>query len=217
VTPEQYQARGGALYGPMKAESEREARRWFGDRVTVVRPGLIVGPRDATDRFTYWPVRIARGGDIAAPGDGLDPVQIIDARDLAEWTIRLVEAGVTGTFNAVGPRSRLTMAEQLHGIRAALPGDVDLRWNWIPAEFLRGQGIRAWTEMTTWFGPQALLSQASHARALDAGLTFRPLAETARDTLTWFRTLPEARQQALAAGLSPERESALLEAWRREG
>lgn len=217
VTPEQLQTSGGGLYGVMKAESEREALRWFGDRVTIVRPGLIVGPRDTTDRFTYWPVRISRGGAIAAPGDGFDPVQIIDGRDLAEWTIRLVEAGSTGRFNAVGPRSPLTMAEQLHGIRAALAGDFDLRWHWIPAEFLRAEGIRPWSEMTTWFGPRALLSQAGHTRALAAGLRFRPLAETVTDTLTWFRSLPEARQATMSAGLTPAREEALLEAWAARG
>src|SRR5205085_697188 len=103
VTPQQFQQNVGELYGPMKVASEREARRWFGDRTTVIRPGLIVGPGDSSFRFTYWPYRIAQGGEILAPGDGTDPVQIIDARDLAEWTVRGVEDGKTGTFNATGP------------------------------------------------------------------------------------------------------------------
>jgi 2'-hydroxyisoflavone reductase len=214
VTPEAYT---GALYGPMKAASEREAFRWFGDRTTIIRPGLIVGPRDQTDRFTYWPRRIARGGVIAAPGDGLDPVQIIDGRDLAEWTIRMVESGTTGVFNGVGPRSRLTMAEQLYGIRAAFSGDLDVAFKWIPAEFLQAQGVRQWNEMTTWFGPRALLSEASNARAVAAGLTYRSLAQTTLDTLAWFETLPAERQAAPVAGLAADKERALLEAWAQAG
>lgn len=218
VTPERFQERGG-LYGPMKAASEREAVRRFGaDRTTIIRPGLIVGPRDASDRFTHWPVRIARGGEVLAPGDGNDPVQVIDARDLAEWTVRMVEDGTTGTFNATGPRARLTMAEQLHGIRAALPGDIDgLRFTWVPADFLQEQGVRPWSEMTTWFGHRAVLSEANIERAVEAGLTFRPLAVTAADTLAWFRTLSEERRSAMRAGIASDKERAVLEAWRERG
>ncbi len=207
----------GALYGPMKAASEAEGRRWFGDRTTIIRPGLIVGPRDGTDRFTYWPVRIARGGDIIAPGDGLDPVQIIDGRDLAEWTIRMVENGTTGTFNATGPRSRMTMAEQLHGIRGALPGDLELRFHWLPADFLDGQGVRRWSEMTTWFGPRAPIADTSVERAVAAGLTFRPLAETTVDTLAWFGEQPAERRGEMRAGLAAEKEARVLAAWRESG
>lgn len=214
VTPEAYQAQAGALYGPMKAASEREAARWFGERTTIIRPGLIVGPGDATDRFTYWPVRIARGGEVLAPGSGRDPVQIIDARDLAEWTVRTVEEGQTGAYNAVGPRSTLTMAEQLHGIRAALPGDLEVGFTWVPAEVLQAEGVRPWSEMTTWFGPDAVLSKTSNARAVEAGLTFRSLSETTLDTLAWFRSLPAERQGAMQAGLDPEKERRVLEGWR---
>lgn len=215
VTPEQYQASAGALYGPMKAAAEAEAGRWFGADAVIVRPGLIVGPGDSTDRFTYWPVRIARGGDVVAPGDGTDPVQIIDVRDLAEWTVRLVEEDGRGTFNAVGPRSTLTMAEQLAGIRAALPGDLDLRIHWAPMGVLQAEGVRPWSEMTTWFGPGSVLARASNRRAVSAGLTYRPLAVTARDTLEWFRTLPPERQAAPRAGLPTEKEERVLAALRR--
>ncbi|TVP51131.1 MAG: NAD-dependent epimerase/dehydratase family protein [Gemmatimonadales bacterium] len=217
VTPEVYQERGGALYGPMKAASEREAARWFGDRTTVIRPGLIVGPGDQTDRFTYWPVRIARGGEVLAPGTGADRVQVIDARDLAEWTVRVVEEGATGDFNAVGPRAPLSMAEQLHGIRGALPGDLEVGFTWVPAEFLQAEGVRPWSEMTTWFGPDAVLSRASNARAVAAGLSFRPLATTTVETLEWFRSLPAERQNAMQAGLDAEKERAVLAAWRERG
>jgi 2'-hydroxyisoflavone reductase len=214
VTPQVYQQEGGRLYGPMKAASEREAKRWFGDRTTVIRPGLIVGPRDQTDRFTYWPVRIARGGEVLAPGDGKDPVQVVDARDLAEWTIRTVEEGTTGVFNATGPRSRLTMAEQLHGIRAALPGDLaDLRFTWVPADFLQEHGVRPWAHMTTWFGHRAALGDVDVSRAVAAGLTYRPLAVTAADTLEWFRALPAERRNAPRAGLDAGTEAAVLRAW----
>jgi 2'-hydroxyisoflavone reductase len=213
VTPEAYQAAGARLYGPMKAASEQEALRRFGERTTIIRPGLIVGPGDQTDRFTYWPVRIARGGEVLAPGDGTDPVQIIDARDLAEWTVRTVEERATGVFNGVGPRSPLSMAEQLYGIRGALPGDLDVRFTWAPAPFLQAQGVRPWSEMTTWFGPDAATARTSGARAVAAGLTYRSLAETTLDTLAWFRGLPEARQGAMQAGLDPEKERAALRAW----
>lgn len=215
VTPEMYREAGARLYGAMKAASEREARRWFGDdRTTVIRPGLIVGPRDQTDRFTWWPVRIARGGEVLAPGDGLDPVQVIDARDLAEWTVRTAEERVTGVFNATGPRSTLTMAEELHGIRAALPGDLaDLRFTWVPADFLAEHGVRPWAHMTTWFGPRHPLGDVDVSRAVAAGLTYRPLARTAADTLGWFRGLPDERQANLRAGLDPETEQRVLRAW----
>lgn len=206
----------GALYGPMKAAAEAEGHRWFGDRTTVIRPGLIVGPRDGTDRFTYWPLRIDRGGDIIAPGDGLDPVQIIDGRDLAQWTVRMVENGTTGVFNATGPRSTMTMSEQLYGIRGALSGDLDLRFHWLPAEFLQAHQVRQWGEMTTWFGPRAPISSTNIERAVAAGLTFRSLAETTTDTLAWFRAEPAERQGQLRAGLAPEKERQVLAAWRAE-
>lgn len=212
VTFDQYRERSGALYGPMKAAAEAEARRWFGEDTVIVRPGLIVGPGDSTDRFTWWPVRLARGGDVVAPGDGSDPVQVIDVRDLMEWTVRLGEEGTRGTFNGVGPRSTMTMAEQLYGIRGALPGDLDLRIHWVPADLLRAHEVRPWSEMTTWFGPGSYLSQASNARGVAAGLRFRSLAETTVDTLEWFRSLPADRQEALRAGLAPEKEARVLAA-----
>jgi 2'-hydroxyisoflavone reductase len=214
VTPEIYGQRGGALYGPMKAAAEAEARRWFGEDAVIVRPGLIVGPGDGTDRFTYWPVRLARGGDIVAPGDGTDPVQVIDVRDLMEWTVRLAEEGTRGAFNGVGPRSTMTMAEQLYGIRGALSGDLDLRIHWVAPEVLQANEVRPWSEMTTWFGPGSYLSQASNRRAVEAGLTFRPLARTTVETLEWFRSLPAERQASMRAGLAPEKEARVLAAWR---
>jgi 2'-hydroxyisoflavone reductase len=207
----------GQLYGQLKAESEREAARWFGDRTTIIRPGLIVGPRDESDRFTYWPVRIARGGEVLAPGQPTDPVQFIDARDLAEWTVRMAETGTTGTFNATGPRSRLSIGEMLGGVRAVLPGSHDVRLTWASAEFLAEHEVRPWSHMPVWIPPTGATAgfmMRSIDRALAAGLSFRPLVETVRDTLAWHEARPEERRAALNAGLAAEREAEVLAAWR---
>lgn len=204
-----------ALYGPLKAASEREAEKQFPGITTVIRPGLIVGPGDETDRYTYWPVRLDRGGEVVAPGDGSDPVQVIDARDLAEWTIRMVEDRTFGTFNAVGPGYRVPMADLLCGIRAATTAGAELTW--IPAAFLEEHGAQPWSDLPVWVpsGPEtAGFGTRSNARAIAAGLTFRPLAQTALDTLAWWKTLPAERQATLRAGLSPEKEREILAAWK---
>ena len=203
----------GGLYGPLKAISEGEARRRFPGQATIIRPGLIVGPGDETDRFTYWPVRLARGGEVLAPGDGKDPVQFIDARDLAEWTIRMAETRTTGVFNGVGPARPLTMGGMLAAIGKAIGADA--RLTWAPAAFLDAQKVSAWSDMPVWVpssGDTAGFHHRGIARALAAGLTTRPLAVTATETLAWFRQQSTARQAKLKAGLSPEREAALLKA-----
>lgn len=220
VTTQDFMKDIGGLYGAMKTASEREAQKWFGPRTTIIRPTLIVGPGDESFRFTYWPYRIAKGGEILAPGDGEDPVQIIDCRDLAEWTIRMVENATTGTFNAAGPASRMTMAEQLHGIRAAFDGDREVRFTWVPADFLKAQKVSAWSDMPTWIPrgiPDAAGMNADNRRAIAAGLTFRPLARSAVDALDWFNAAPaDARTRMVGgAGLSSDRERATLEAWHR--
>ncbi len=201
-----------SLYGPLKAACERQAEFWFPGIVTVVRPGLIVGPGDQTDRFTYWPVRLARGGEVVAPGDGEDPVQIVD---LAEWTVRMAERRAFGTFNALGPDYVLSMAAMLYGIRAVV--GTAARLHWLPTEFLREQGIVPWRDMPAWVpgvGDSAGFARRSNARAIAMGLDFRPLANTVADTLAWFREQPEARRASLRAGLSAEREAVLLERWK---
>ena len=203
-----------ALYGPLKALSEAEAEKQFPGITTVIRPGLIVGPGDQTDRFTYWPVRLAQGGDVAAPGDGTDPVQYIDARDLAEWTVRMAEQRAFGVYNGVGPDFELTMAQLLHGIRATNTAGAKLHW--IPAAFLEKQEISAWGDMPVWIpgqGESAGFHRNDISASVAKGLTFRPLATTAADTLAWFRTLPAERQAKLGAGLTAEREKALLAAF----
>jgi len=200
------------LYGPLKALSEAQARQEYGEKaVTIIRPGLIVGPGDETDRFTYWPVRIARGGDVAAPGDGSDPVQFIDARDLAEWTVRMAETGTAGTFNATGPNYEMSMAAMLHGIRAGTTAGA--RLHWLPTSFLEKQGVQAWSDMPVWVpgvGDSAGFARVSNQRAMQCGLSFRRFSETVGDTLAWFATLPSERQSALRAGLKTEKERDLL-------
>jgi len=203
------------LYGPLKAESEREVARWFPDQHTIIRPTLIVGPGDQTDRFTYWPLRMARGGQVLAPGDGNDPVQIIDARDLAEFTIRQAEAQTGGAFNAAGPNYEFTFEAMLHGIRAVTGVAAELHW--APADFLAEQGISPWSDMPVWIpsqGDYAGFSTRSNAKAIAAGMTFRPFADTVSATLEWFRDQPEERQAEVRAGISAEREAGVLTALR---
>jgi 2'-hydroxyisoflavone reductase len=203
-------------YGALKALCEKAAEAALPGRVAVVRPTLIVGPDDPTDRFTYWPVRLDRGGEVLAPGDGTDPTQVIDVRDLAAWMIRLVEGDATGTYNAAGPAGTLTMRGMLEGAQAGLGSRAALAW--VPAAFLEKQGVAPWSDMPSWIpkGPEAGMMQVSNARAIAAGLAFRPLGETARDTLAWWRTQPEERRAKPRAGLAPEREAAVLAAWRAE-
>ena len=201
------------LYGPLKSACEAEAEKQFPGITTVVRPTLIVGPGDETDRFTYWPARVARSGEVLAP-PAADPAQIIDARDLAEWMIRLAEQRSLGLFNACGPDYELSVAELLHGIHAAVGGTA--RFTFTDADFLEAQKVSAWSDMPAWVpasGDTVGFSRVSNARALGAGLTFRPLAVTAADTLALYRGFPEERRAKMKAGLKPEREAAVLAAW----
>ena len=192
------------LYGPLKAMSEREAQIQYGEAATtIIRPGLIVGPHDTTDRFTYWPVRLARGGEILAPGDGSDPVQFIDARDLAEWTIRVAEQRTTGVFNASGPADPITMQQMLAGIAQGVHADPRLVW--ATTDFLKANKVSAWRDMPVWMpgeGETLGFHRRDIRRAIAEGLTYRPLPLTAADTLDWFRTVP-AERQANSAPASP--------------
>jgi 2'-hydroxyisoflavone reductase len=200
------------LYGPLKALCENEVRTHYGDTVTtIIRPSLIVGPGDETDRFTYWPARLARGGEILAPGDGSDPVQFIDVRDLAEWTIRVAEQRATGVFNATGPASPITMRQMLAGIAQGI--EVDPKLVWAAADVLKANNVSAWSDMPVWIPGQGKtfgFHRRDFSRAIAEGLTYRALPITATDTLTWFRTLPSERQGKLRAGLTSEREAELL-------
>jgi 2'-hydroxyisoflavone reductase len=213
-TLEAMKAGGYKTYGPLKALSEKEAEKWFPGKTLIIRPGLIVGPRDETDRFTYWPVRIDRGGEVLAPGSPDDPVQFIDARDLAEWTIRMAENRETGIYNATGPAKPLGISGMLDGIKAALKSNAT--FTWVAEDFLTQQKVQPWSDMPVWTGKDSGLARAKIDGALSKGLTFRPLAETARDTLTWFKSLPQDRQAHLKAGLAPERETEMLAAWKKK-
>lgn len=214
-TLETLRADVGKLYGPLKAVSEQEARERFPGIATIIRPGLIVGPGDPTDRFTYWPVRLSRGGEVLAPGDGSDPVQLIDARDLAEWTIRMAESRSFGTFNATGPARPIALRGMLTEIATAVHATA--RLTWVPADFLAAQRVEPWSDMPVWVpgqGDSAGFARRSIRNALAAGLTFRPLGVTASDTLDWYTQLPADRQATLKAGLSPGREQQVLSSWK---
>ena len=210
--PESEDAR--RFYGPLKALAEKEAEKAFPGKTTVIRPGLIVGPGDLSDRFTYWPVRMMRGGEVLAPGNPTDPVQIIDARDLAEFTVRVCEDGTTGIYNVTGPRATLTISEMLGGIRAQMSNDVHLTW--VDADFLATQRVSPWSDMPVWIparGATAGFAQRSIQRALAKGLTFRPFADTVKATLDFYDGQTEARKEQLRAGLAPAREKDVLAAW----
>lgn len=204
-------------YGPYKARCEQAAEAALPGRVLHARPGLIVGPYDPSDRFTYWPVRVARGGQVLAPERPGYGVQIIDGRDLAEWLIRQAEARTTGVFNLTGPAQPLTLGEVLAAARAASGSEAEFVW--ASEAFLSAEQVGAWIELPLWIpasDPDAAGFSAIDCRkALQAGLTFRPLAETVRDTLAWAATRPA--DHAWRAGLTPEREAELLARWQAQG
>lgn len=205
-------------YGALKVRAEQEVAAQYPGRFTVVRPCLIVGPRDRTDRFTYWPARIDHGGEILAPDRPDDPCQFIDVRDLAEFSVRLAEQQAFGTYNVVGPEKPMTISEMLYGVKAitATPGKL----TWVPWEFLQEQGIRAWRHMPVWVPPVGATAGYQRRRADKAiakGLTFRSVADTARATLAWHRSRPAAEQAATLRGeingLDLKREAEVLAAW----
>lgn len=199
-----------APYGLTKALSENLCHAVFPGRTTVVRPGLIVGPTDPTDRFTYWPVRIDEGGEVLAPGNPNHAAQVIDQRDLTEWIVRLAENGTMGNFNATGPTGRMSIAEMLYGIRATTATPVS--FTWVPESFLEEQKVAPWSDMPAWSPGEALM-YVNVSRAVAAGLTFRPLADTVQDTLEWDKARPAAERAKRAAGMTRARERDVLAAW----
>ncbi len=209
-TPEGWSDGDDAGYGLMKTLSEDIVHAAFPDRTTVVRPGLIVGPGDRTDRFTYWPVRIDEGGEVLAPGNPMHSNQIIDQRDLTEWIVRMAEDGTTGDFNGTGPGQRLTMGEMLDQIGTIATNEFELTW--VTEDFLESQGVAPWSDLPTWIPGDALMLVAVQ-KSVDAGLTFRPLPVTARDTLEWDKTRPAEERANRRFGWSREREREVLNAW----
>jgi 2'-hydroxyisoflavone reductase len=202
-------------YGPMKAACEQYVRDAYGPRSSVVRPGYIVGPLDPTDRFTYWPVRFSKGGEMAVPGTPADPIQIVDVRDLAAFMLGLVERQVDGYFNAVTPPGAITMGSLMETSRKVTGADTKLTW--IDEDFLAANvkpeemNFAPWGPMK---GAEAGGSLTGMKASVDQGLKARPLEDTVRDTLAWHETRPAERKAELRSGFTPEQEAAILAAWR---
>jgi 2'-hydroxyisoflavone reductase len=207
--------RGVYGYGVMKANSEAAARRIFGeDRTVVLRPTYIMGPGDGTDRFTYWPVRIARGGEVLVPGSANDPVQFVDSRDFAAFTIHLLETGTTGTFNVAGPASPMGMHAFVHGVHAAFNSEVE--WVYVDDQpFLMENGVRYAVPWIMPYGNNWGSARVSNRRAREAGLTFRPLADSCRDIHDWWVSdaVTGERRDRMAQGMMAA-EPRIIAAWR---
>ncbi len=206
-------------YGPLKALAEGEVERAFPAGTTIVRPPIITGPGDNTDRFTYWYHRVDRGGEILAPGDPTDPIQYVDVRDLADFVVHLAETGTRGAFNVEAPAAPLSTGAFLDGLRATTGNPV--QFTWMDWDFLEAQGIRGGAEIAAWRAPRGEnlnYGRIDNRRAIAAGMTFRPLAVTAMDTLAWWKTVGGTRGDGtLRSGISEPREAEVLAAWRARG
>jgi len=204
-------------YGALKAACEQIVTATFGERALIIRPGLIVGPFDPSGRFTYWPVRIARGGEVLAPDNPAAAVQFIDARDLARWMIQLAERNVGGVFNATGPAQPLRFGTFLDTAARAL--SVRCRFTWVNAEFLQAHSVVPWTELPLWVDDAPGLARTRISRAMKEGLTFTALETTLVDTYAWAQTQVRAQgsESLGTAGLQAEKEAAVLAAWAQRG
>jgi len=199
----------GETYGPLKALCEKAVQEIFGERALIIRPGLIVGPHDPTDRFTYWPVRVARGGDVLAPQKPEAVTQIIDVRDLSDFILKLIEENASGVYNATGPAHELTMGNLLEVSKQVSGSDADFKW--ASVEFLNQNKVEAWSDMPAWIPDDeegAGFARIDISKAIHVGLKFRPLEETVRDTLEWAKTRPVDHEWK--AGLTAEREAEVL-------
>ncbi len=202
-----------ASYCELKAYCEVAAEAAMPERVTHIRPGLIVGPRDGTDRFTYWPVRAARGGTMLAPGKPTDLTQYIDVRDLAEFMVHCVENSLFGGYNLVRPP--MPFGEVLDACLTVTGADTELAW--VPADFLAEHDLQAWRDIAMWVdgsGPQVGSLTWSPNKALADGLRIRPVSDTVAATLDWYRQLAPERQAELRSGISADKEQEVLAAWR---
>lgn len=199
----------GETYGPLKALCEKAVQETYPTGALILRPGLIVGPYDHTDRFTYWPVRVARGGDILAPPGPDEPAQFIHARGLADFALKCMQEKRTGVFNVVGPEQPTSFGELLETCKQA--SDSDAKFVWAPTDFLTEHNVAPWSDLPLWV-PESEgrgFSRVSNARARAAGLKFKPTEEIVRETLEWALSRPPDYE--LRAGLKPEREAELLE------
>ena len=224
-----------ANYGALKALCEKAAEAAMPGRVANIRPGLIVGPGDPTGRFSHWPSRMAAGGEVLCPGDGSTPTQWIDGRDLGAWIVKVIEQGTVGTMNALGPAKRTTMKAALDEVNHAVSdksGERPARSNagggaessdkgklvWVDADFLAKHDVSGWSEMPMWLDNKGDLlgfGTLSNKKAVAAGLTFRPIGETARDTLAWLKTVPEAERAKLSStGITRDKEAKVIAAWK---
>lgn len=214
LAPEHADSESPEHFGGRKARCEETLEQLLPGRATVVRPGLIIGPLDGSDRFTYWPVRLARGGEVLCPGNGDDPTQFVDARDLGDFAVALCEQRLFGIYHVVGPRERLTMRSMIE--TCAKVADNGARLTWVDTDFLFEQQVQPWTDLPAWLpsrAPGEAFWTLDITKAWKAGLRFRPLETSVRDTLAWWNTLPEDRRGSLRRGLTPEREAAVLAAW----
>lgn len=196
-------------YGPLKVLCEKAVQDVYGINSLIIRPGLIVGPHDPTDRFTYWPVRVARGGDILAPDRPEALTQIIDARDLSDFIIELIQHNVSGVFNATGPDHALSMGTMLDTCK--LVSASDAKFHWASVDFLNQNNVSAWSDMPAWLpdtGEEAGFAHIDVSKAIKAGLEFHSLEDTVRDTLEWAKDYPVDHEWK--AGLTSERETELL-------
>jgi 2'-hydroxyisoflavone reductase len=202
----------GATYGPLKALCEKRAAAEFdAERLAILRPTYICGPGDHTDRFSYWPIRTRKGGEMLWPGTPDDVLQIVDVRDLARFTIDCVDRAIGGTFNMVNEPHAYTMGKLLEDCRAVTAADVDPVW--VTEDFARAQGLNPGAQLPIWQGSSDAFG-VSAARAVAAGMQMRPERETARDLLAWWDTLPEKRRANLKAGPSADKEADVLAAWK---
>ena len=200
----------GETYGPFKVLCEQVVQEAFAERALIIRPGLIVGPHDPTDRFTYWPTRIFRSGETAAPGNPFHPIQVIDVRDLAFWIIKMAEKKVGGVFNATGPENRLSMVEFLNLCRECIQSES--KFTWLSEEFLLENQIEPYVDFPLWLPAESkAMQEISILRALNAGMELRPLSETILDTLQWDRSRLIAERRA---GLTRLKEEELLRNWK---
>lgn len=211
--PDDFEDGDEADYALMKVLSEQIVQAAFPGRSTIVRPTLIVGPGDNSGRWSYWPVRLDRGGEVLAPGNPGHSTQIIDQRDLSEWHIRLVEQGQMGVFNGAGPTDYLTMESMLTQIREGVGSSAELTW--VPEDFLTAHNVQPWSDMPAWV-PAYPMMYVDIAASLAAGLTFRPITMTARDTLAFEKARPADDSRARPFPFTAEREQAVLEAWAAE-
>jgi len=200
-------------FGPLKVLCEKASEAAFPGRTAIVRPGYIVGPDDPSGRFTYWPVRVDRGGEVLVPGAPTDPVQIIDVRDLGAWLVILIEQNTTGTFNATGPKDRLAWGDLIQSCRKATKSEHIL--SWIPGEWIHKQADEVFPIWAPFLAETRGFHTWKNTRAVKAGLKFRPHAETVADTLRWYKSQPEGGRTKLA-GPTAQKETEILAAWKQK-